>query len=437
MKKLIIIIALIFTGLSVVGADDLRLNVDMEKNLYTLDGSGKTYIKISLTGLSAPRDVKRPALNLSLVLDRSGSMYGERMDQAKQAAKYALRFLNEDDILSIITYESEVQVLLPATRVTNKEKIERMIDELEVAGSTALFAGVASGAREVRKFLSKERVNRVVLISDGMANVGPESPAALADLGYSLRKEGISVTTIGLGLGYNEDLMTRLASSSDGNHAFVESPRDLVRIFDKEFQDVLSVAAGNVEIIIEFNQGFKPLRVLNRDYDIQGNRVVLDLNQIYSNQEKYAVVELLVPPGVQGQSKEVATIQVNYQGLFSQAPLSLSKTAQIRYTPNKTEAEQSIIPVVAQAVAVQQIAEAQEEALKLRDEGRVLEARGVLTEASSKIRAMGELISAPALESLADVTDLQAEAIDDEEDWNSNRKEMRSSQYKLQNQMNY
>jgi len=98
-----------------------------------------------------------------------------------------------------------------------------------------LFAGVASGAAEVRKFLERGAVNRVILLSDGQAYIGPSSPMELADLGRSLGKESISVSTLGVGPGYNEDLMMQLAAASSGNHVFVEVEASLVAIFNREF----------------------------------------------------------------------------------------------------------------------------------------------------------------------------------------------------------
>ena len=109
-----------------------------------------------------------------------------------------------------------------------------------------MFSGVSKGASEVRKFLDSNRVSRVILLSDGLANLGPSTPSELGQLGHSLSKEGISVTTIGLGLGYNEDLMTQLAGMSDGNHAFVQNYSDLTKIFAAEFNTALTVVANQL-----------------------------------------------------------------------------------------------------------------------------------------------------------------------------------------------
>src|SRR5262249_32047712 len=148
---------------------------------------------------------------------------GEKINKANEASRMVLDRLDSNDILSVVAYDDTAEVLVPATRVFDKEAIRRRIAAIVPQGSTALFAGVSKGIEEVRKFRDAAHVNRVVLLSDGQANVGPSSPNELGRLGAATAKEGISITTIGLGLGYNEDLMTQLAMRSDGNHGFAES----------------------------------------------------------------------------------------------------------------------------------------------------------------------------------------------------------------------
>ena len=253
-KKIAIIGAVAFLLILSAAAFPDRINLDVSiSNPYLLASRySSTFLKIGLTGfhLASERD-RRPA-NVAIVLDRSGSMEGEKIERAKEAAVMALSMLDERDIVSIITYSDTVSVLVPATRVSDRSLIVKKIHSIYADGSTALFAGISKGADEVGKFLDMHSVNRVILLSDGLANVGPDSPAALGDLGASLRTEGISVTTVGLGLGYNEDLMFELAEKSDGNHAFVENSKDLVRIFEYEFKDILSVVAPQID---DLNRG--------------------------------------------------------------------------------------------------------------------------------------------------------------------------------------
>ena len=159
-------------------------------------------------------------------------------------------------------------------------------------GSTAIHAGVLQGAAEVAKFKEPRRLNRVVLLSDGQANIGPVRPEEFALLGRALLTQGISVSTIGLGLGYNEDLMLQLARASDGNHAFAREPTDLVQIFNKEFDDVLGSCAQTVSVDIELKPGVRAVRALSRDGLIEGQRAQFTLNQVYAATEHYVLLEV-------------------------------------------------------------------------------------------------------------------------------------------------
>ncbi|MHC5083932.1 MAG: vWA domain-containing protein, partial [Planctomycetota bacterium] len=182
-------------------------------------------------------------------------MSGEKIQKAKEAAILAVHRLKSTDIVSVVLYDSDVQVLVPATKLTKKEQIIRQIRTVNAGGSTALYAGVQNGADEVRKFIAANKVNRIVLLSDGLANVGPQSPNELGRLGANLVEEGISVTTIGLGLGYNEDLMSQLAYKSDGGHYFAEHADELAGVFDDEFGRATSVVAQDVTIEIICGEG--------------------------------------------------------------------------------------------------------------------------------------------------------------------------------------
>jgi Ca-activated chloride channel family protein len=311
-----------------------------------------------------------------------------------------------------------------------------MIRRIEPGGSTALFAGVSRGAGEVRKLLSQERVNRVILLSDGLANVGPSTPGVLGDLGASLRKEGISVSTIGLGLDYNEDLMVRLARSSDGNHAFVESPEDLVRIFSAEFQDILNVVARDVGVEIRCADGVMPLRVLGRDADIVGRSVSVSMSQLYGNQEKYVMLEVELPAGRAGQTFPVADVEVRYGDLVTRSDARLAGIATVAYTDSSSVVQERADKSALVEVVRQVAAEASEKAVELRDQGRVEEARDLLQKNAGYLASQADELDAPALQAAGEAAIRAAENLDDES-WNAERKKMRSEQYATQNQQSY
>ena len=256
----LMLIACLMGQTMTASAKQLDLNVAMARPTMYIDGElkkGQNYVRIGLTGFELESEKERQPVNVAIVIDKSGSMQGDKIVQARKAAIQAVDRLRDDDIVSIITYDSVVTVVVPATKASDREQIKKKIQSIRAGGNTALFAGVSKAAGEARKFLDDQRVNRIILLSDGKANVGPSTPAELEQLGQSLIKEGISVSTLGLGLGYNENLMSRLALASSGNHVFIEDAENLVQVFQNEFDDVMSVVAQKIKIKAKLAEGIR------------------------------------------------------------------------------------------------------------------------------------------------------------------------------------
>ena len=370
-RRLILPLLAVVMGLSSAQAREINLTTSLATPVMSADQSQKTFIKISLEGFKQELSEERIPANIAIVLDKSGSMQGQKIQQAREAAIMAIQRLNNQDIVSVVSYDSRVQVVVPATRVSDKHQIARAIRNIHANGNTALFAGVSKGAQELRKFLDLNKVNRVILLSDGLANVGPSTPNELGQLGLSLAKEGMSVTTIGLGLGYNEDLMTQLAGYSDGNHAFVENAEDLASIFQYEFGDVLSVVAQGVNIEIRCKNGVRPLRILGREAEIRGDRITTRLNQLYSEQEKFIILEVEVPAQSETNNLEVADVGVSYTNLYSKQAQSLQNTVLASFSQSKKQVQEAVNVKTYEAAAEQVANEESRRAIELRDKGDI------------------------------------------------------------------
>jgi len=418
-------------------ANEISLAAKLATPVMTAEQVHKTYIKIALEGFQLDESGPRIPANIAIVLDKSGSMQGEKIARARDAAIMAIERLNSDDIVSVVSYDSRVQVVVPATKVSDKHQIAEAIRGIYANGNTALFAGVSKGAKELRKFLDLNKVNRVILLSDGLANVGPSTPNELGDLGRSLAKEGMSVTTIGLGLGYNEDLMTKLAGYSDGNHAFVENASDLARIFQYEFGDVLSVVAQGVHIEIQCKNGVKPLRILGRDAQIRGNRITTRMNQLYSEQEKFLILEVEVPAKSVQNDLELAKVDVRYTNLYNEQEQQLNRAVLANFSRSELEV-QTAVDVKTYEAAVEQVAnEESQKAIELRDQGDIEGAKSVLKQNAIYLDTLGQQLSSPKLleqkaEALQDATELERD-----EDWNKTRKQLKERQYKRATQQTY
>ena len=416
-----------------VNAAQLKLEATNGSSLVLAGKKQTVPLRLSLTGFEIASSKQRAPVNVSIVLDRSSSMSGDKIVRAKEAAILAVNSLSPDDIFSLVTYDNIVEVVIPATKASDKERIIQEINAIYVRGSTALYAGVSKGAQELEKFMEKERVNRVILLSDGQANQGPSSPYELGNLGQSLAKQGISVSTIGLGLGYNEDLMTQLAGKSDGNHEFVENSNDLARVFQKEFGDIVSVVAKNIEIKITCPEGIRPIRSIGREAEITGQTVRLNLNQIYAKQEKYLVLELEVPPGKSGQSTETALVEVSYANMDTKANEKLTSTVSLGYSESQGDVDRSVNKATLEAYYSQLAIEASNKAIVLRDAGKINEARDLMVRNGSMLNQNAIQYNIPGLNARALANADQTSAITSG-DWQRNRKDMSAENYQLQNQ---
>ena len=418
-------------------AGQIDLNINLATPVMAAEQSHRAYIKIALKGFEQQDKQARIPANVAIVLDKSGSMRGSNIQYAREAAIMAIQRLDERDIVSVVSYDSRVQVVVPATKVSDKQSIYRAIRHVHADGNTALFAGVSKGAGELRKFISRTKVNRVILLSDGLANVGPQSAAELGQLGASLAKEGISVTTIGLGLGYNEDLMTQLAGFSDGNHAFVENAEDLASIFQYEFGDVLSVVAQGVDIEIRCLNGVKPLRLLGRESEITGNRIRTRLNQLYSEQEKFVVLEVEIPEQQAGTELPLAEVGVTYDNLYTQQQQSLAGQTIARFSASEKAVEEAVDKKAYEAVVEQVANEMSRDAIEARDRGDLQEAKKILQESASFLESKAQALSSPKLLEQKEEVLQDADVLEDEAEWNKQRKELKARQYKRSTQQAY
>jgi Ca-activated chloride channel family protein len=406
----------------------VRLDAALAQPVLRAGQKQTTFLKVGLTGSRMESARARAPVNVALVIDRSGSMAGEKLTKAKEAAMMALDRLGAQDIVSIVAFNQAVQVLAPATKLSEKGAVLTAIQKLEAGGSTALFAGVSRGSEEVRKFLDRSRVNRVILISDGIANVGPSSPAELGELGASLIKEGISVTTIGLGMDFNEDLLTQLGERSDGNHYFAERVTDLDRVFRNELGDVLSVVAQEVLVKIDCAEGVRPIRFLGRQGDITGRNATVYLNQIYSEQEKYVLLEIEVPAFPEGAAPTLASITVTYANMQTRSTDTLRSDLSARFASPEMVLKAPVNRDVMVAAAEQIATINSETAVHLRDMGKVEEARSVLLENMRYLSEIARKYNSDKLKDFAGKQGEDAKNVQEEQNWSRARKEMRAAQ---------
>jgi Ca-activated chloride channel homolog len=263
------------------------------------DSSIFLYLEAKAIQHTAPAG-KRLPLNIALVLDRSGSMSGEKLAYCKKAAQFVVDNLDASDRVSIVIYESGVRVLLPATQVANKEQIKRMIDGVQVAGGTCMSCGMLSGYDEVKKFFQQQHVNRVLLLTDGLANEGISAPRQLDSIASErANKDRITLSTFGVGADFDEKMLTDLAEYGIGNYYFIDKPENIPPIFNKELKGLLEVVAQDASITLQLPNGVSLVKVYGYKYEQKGNTIVIPFRDVFSEEMKSVLVEVkLTTPAI-------------------------------------------------------------------------------------------------------------------------------------------
>lgn len=377
--------------------DPIQIRVDLAHPKIPAQKQYKTYLKVGLVGLDQKEKPARQPVNVAIVLDRSGSMSGPKIEHARQAAVEALQRLGGDDIISVVTFDDVAESVVPATKLTSQADVVAAIQRITPRGRTALFAGLSRAADELRKFKTPQMVNRIVLLSDGIANVGPASADEMGRYGVSLAKESISVTTVGLGLDYNEKLLAQLAQHSDGNHAFIKEPGELASVFTEEFGDILSVVAQEMRVKIHCPEGVRPVRVLGRDASIRGGTVEVAMNQLRAGQEKYVLLEVDVPAGEVSTTQLIGNVEVIYRRNDESTTKQVLASKQAMRVSDDMEVESSASTPILVEVAKQIGVERQMIAVKLSDEGKTKEAEKIFRENAGTLQLLGQKYRSPEL----------------------------------------
>ena len=235
---------------------------------------------------------KRNALHLSLVIDRSGSMAGQPLDEAKRCAEFVLDGLQPTDMLSVVAYDDDAETLIPAVLLNDKEGVRRAIRQIGDQGCTNLHGGWLQGAGTLAPYTKDDVTSRVILLSDGCANRGLVDHDQIYAQCADLARAGVTTSTYGLGRSFNEELMIGMAKHGQGSSYYGQTADDLMDPFREEFELLNALCARRLRLEIEPAPGVKA-KLLN-DYVADGDNAWLLPNLAFAG-EAWAVVRLRVP----------------------------------------------------------------------------------------------------------------------------------------------
>lgn len=281
----------------------MTLSIRTDRQLIRAQSRSNRYVLLSFTAPEAPRRETRLPVNVAFVLDRSGSMSGEnKFNLAREAVKQSLSMLRAEDRFSVVVYDDMVDVLALSTHATARA-IRGALDALSAVdprNSTDLCAGWMNGCDQVAQFVDRERVSRVLLLTDGLANQGVRDRGTLAQHAAELRQRGVSTTTFGVGEDFDERLLRDMAHEGGGNFYYLENARQIPDLITSELGEALEVVIPGAAIVIEL-PNLADAEVLNRFRSSkEGNSLRIELGDVVSSQEVEVLVRVNFPRGETG-----------------------------------------------------------------------------------------------------------------------------------------
>ena len=335
---------------------------------------GYLYIEINAPKV-VPEENSRIPLNVSIVIDRSGSMQGDKLKYVKEAAKFLIDHLSPEDLVSIVTYETEVETVLPSQKIENKEQIKRKIDGIYTAGSTNLSGGMLAGYSQVKSTYQTGYVNRVLLLSDGLANQGITDMTELQKIaGLKNQEDGITLSTFGVGADFNEDLMLNLAEYGSGNYYFIEQPDMIPQIFSKELSGLLSVVAQNAILNVKLPASVEVKAVYGYEFQKTINGVSVNFMDLFSEEKKAVLIAFKI---VKDENQPLTfRSALTFDDVLNQYEhRTIGSENKMTRTDSENEYLESFNKEVEQQVTLFLSNERLEEAMKLVDQGKYEEAR--------------------------------------------------------------
>jgi Ca-activated chloride channel family protein len=286
-----------------IEADGARSPVDSSKHL----------LRIGLQARTISDEERLPA-SLIFLVDTSCSMGSEdKIGLAKRSLEIAVDHLTAKDSVAISTYAGGVQLILPPTSALHKERIKRAIEGLEIGGGTAMESGLTLAYKQAAKMLRPNAITRIIVCSDGDANIGATTPEEMLKQVAGYVSEGVTISTIGYGDGnYKDEMMEKIADKGNGNYYYVDSLRQAERVFGRDLTKMIQDVAQDVKIQVEFNAhavksyrlvGYENRNVANEDF--RNDKV--DGGEIGAGHQVTALYELVL---AESKAENLATVRV-------------------------------------------------------------------------------------------------------------------------------
>lgn len=276
----------------------------------------ETFVLVDVQAMQAENVETRAPANIAIVLDRSASMRGQRMTNAMAALRGMLAQMRPDDTVSIVTYADKASLLLPPSTLRSLDlgAVADRLDDVRAGGHTCLSCGIVMARTQLRA--REGSVNRMLVLSDGLANRGLVDPSQFRDLADTVRRERGSIASIGVDIDYDERTLLALSESSNGRHYFVANPAGLGAVFEQERRALVGTVADDALAEITLAEGVELLEVVDRQHRVDGRQVSVSLGSFSAGEQRTALLRVRVNAGPAG-AGSVADVRLAYRDLLA------------------------------------------------------------------------------------------------------------------------
>jgi len=340
--------------------------------------------------ITAPRGAahERPPISLAVVIDRSGSMSGEPIQNAKAAAARLIGQLGPTDAFTVITYSSADEVVMPMARATdaNKQRARDAIARIIDAGATCISCGLSRGAAELARSPIDGGLRRIVLISDGQANAGVYDRGELIDLAAQTAAIGDSITALGVGLDFDEQTMMKIAEVGRGNYYFVEDTANLVSIFERELGGLTETVASNVRLVLSDGPGVRIEEALGYPMVRSGSSVVIPIADLRAGESRKVVLRVTVAARATGPFV-ISQVHLGWRRVTDGLQRKAQAVAQVEVVDDPAAVASSVDVAATQAVEEALSAKALQDATTVYETQGADAANAVLQQRVQAVRA--------------------------------------------------
>ncbi len=360
-----------------MSTETVQLEVRQDCQLVCIETVNKRLIEITISASDVPYTSERIPLNLAVVIDRSGSMCGSKLEYLKQAACYVLDCLQERDQISIFAFDHEVKCISECTTISAKARAElkARIKALQAGGNTNLFDGWLHGVNEVAIHPMPQGIQRCLLLTDGQANHGEIRQVELERHAGELRMRGVATSTFGVAPDFNQFLLEGMATNGGGHYYFIEHPSAIPTLFQQELGELLTVNARRTVLKITAPSGASLNLLGDIPHDQLGREIIVPLGDLFAGSERVICFETLLPSDKTGTANygidlsyfgttEVAS-NVSADAIFTYASEAVVNTAPQDWPMRTRAVELEVATVEARALRMAEDGRSEEAAASL------------------------------------------------------------------------